>query len=440
MIRSLLTRHLADAVASLVAAGTLPPAEYGTPEIAEPKNPDHGDFACAFALTAAKQAGMNPRAIAEALALELGTHEAIAAVEIAGPGFLNLRLDPAWLGSLAAQVGAGFERSPAEISLKLNVEFVSVNPNGPITVGSGRGAAFGDTLCRVLEAAGHRVHREFYVNDGVNSEQMRLFAESVRHYVREAAGLASSFPEGGYKGDYVQEVAASVLAGHPDAAEKDVDWFQRRSQELMIARQKKDLADFGVEFDTWFSEQSLHEEDAVSAALEKLKADGVSFEKDGALWLRSTEYGDDKDRVLVRADGRPTYIASDIAYHENKFSRGFDKLIDIWGPDHHGYIGRMKAAVAAAGHRPEQFEVIIFQIVRFVKEGQPAPMRKRDGNIYSLRDLMDEIGKASLADDPDAEAIRLHGGTENQRVRGRDVARFFYLMRSHDTHMDFDID
>ena len=440
MIRTLLTDLLATAVTSLEATGTLPPAEYVAPEVAETKNPEHGDFACAFALTAAKKAGMNPRAIAEALAEALGESPMIAAVEIAGPGFLNIRLDPAWLGSLASTIEPGFENSTCAKPLKLNVEFVSVNPNGPITVGSGRGAAFGDTLARVLSAVGHDVHREFYVNDGVNSEQMRLFAESVRHYVLEAAGQASEFPAEGYKGDYVQEVATSVLAVHPDAASHDVDWFQRQSQELMIARQKTDLADFGVVFDTWFSEQSLHEADAVRAALEKLKTDGVSYELDGALWLRSTAYGDDKDRVLVRADGRPTYIASDIAYHENKFARGFDKLIDIWGPDHHGYIGRMSAAVAAAGHAPEQFEVIIFQIVRFVKEGQPAPMRKRDGNIYSLRDLMDEIGKTLLPSDPRADSIDLHGLTENQRTRGRDVARFFYLMRSHDTHMDFDID
>lgn len=392
LIRTHLTRQLEDAVGSLVASGRLPEAEYAAPEIAEPKNPDHGDFSCAFALTAAKGAGLNPRAIAEALAAALGTSEAIASVEIAGPGFLNLRLDPAWLGSLAATVAPGFERTRCEAPLKLNVEFVSVNPNGPITVGSGRGAAFGDTLCRVLDAVGHQVHREFYVNDGVNSEQMRLFAESVRHYVMEAAGVASEFPAEGYKGDYVQEVASAVLALHSDAAERDVDWFQTQAQKLMIARQQQDLYDFGVEFDTWFSEQSLHETDAVTSALAKLEADGVSFEQDGAVWLRSTAYGDDKDRVLVRADGRPTYIASDIAYHENKFARGFDKLIDIWGPDHHGYIGRMKAAVAAAGHAPEAFEVVIFQIVRFVKDGQPAPMRKRDGNIYSLRDLMDEIG------------------------------------------------
>ena len=392
MIRTLLTDLLTTAVAALQASGALPPAEYGAPEIAETKNPEHGDFACAFALTAAKKAGMNPRAIAEALAAALGESDMIAAVEIAGPGFLNIRLDHAWLGSLAASIAPGFERSVCAAPLKLNVEFVSVNPNGPITVGSGRGAAFGDTLCRVLEAVGHHVHREFYVNDGVNSEQMRLFAESVRHYVLLASGMASGFPAEGYKGDYVQEVADDVLALHPDAAREDVDWFQRQSQELMIARQQKDLYDFDVVFDTWFREQSLHEADAVGVALAKLKADGVSYEKDGALWLRSTAYGDDKDRVLVRADGRPTYIASDIAYHENKFARGFDKLIDIWSPDHHGYIGRMNAAVAAAGHKPEQFEVVIFQIVRFVKEGQPAPMRKRDGNIYSLRDLMDEIG------------------------------------------------
>ncbi len=311
--------------------------------------------------------------------------------------------------------GSSLAKTENPAPMKLDVEFVSVNPNGPITVGSGRGAAFGDTLCRVLEAAGNTVTREYYINDGVNSEQMRLFAESVLHYVKESFGKESTFPENGYKGDYVADVAAELVKTYGEnALENDLSWFQTKSQELMLERQATDLARFNVKFDIVFGEQSLHDSGSVLTCLDELKQRGVAYEKDGALWLKSTDYGDDKDRVLVRSDGRPTYIASDIAYHRDKFSRGFDKLIDVLGPDHHGYIGRMNAAIASSGFSLDRFEIIIFQIVRFVKDGQPAPMRKRDGNIYELRDLMNEVGP--------------------------DVARYFYLMRSHETHMDFDID
>jgi arginyl-tRNA synthetase len=411
--------HVIDcAIANLVRSGKLPPEKFQSAEVSDPRNPEHGDYSCNIALTESKKAGINPRNFAELLQSELSKEAAFESVEVAGPGFINLRLLPAYTTRFLQEIllkGEALGHSQSSKPAKLNVEFVSVNPNGPITVGSGRGAAFGDTLCRVLSAVGHDVTREYYINDGVNSEQMRLFAESVLHYCRQRGAEESAFPENGYRGEYVSAVADAIYEQYGSrCTEHPLEWFQQTAQELMLVRQQEDLLRFGVRFDIVFGEQSLHDTGAVQEVLEGLKSRGVAYENDGALWLRSTDFGDDKDRVLVRADGRPTYIASDIAYHRNKFGRGFDKLIDVLGPDHHGYIGRMNAAIESSGYSLERFEIIIFQIVRFVKDGQPAPMRKRDGNIYELRDLMDEVGP--------------------------DVARFFYLMRSHDSHMDFDID
>ncbi|MFQ3678249.1 MAG: arginine--tRNA ligase [Fimbriimonadaceae bacterium] len=514
MIRDELQRRLRDAVDRLVDSGDLPA---GLPEIevAEPKSPEHGDYATTFALAAAKAAGLNPRTIAEKLVGALRRDGLVARAEIAGPGFVNFRIEPSAFGrgvSWALERGSSLARSAADKPLKINVEFVSVNPNGPITVGSGRGAAFGSTLCRVLEAAGHAVHREYYINDGVNSEQMRMFAESVR-----CLALGQPLPERAYRGDYVQAVADELTGAGP---ERDVDWFKSHSEKLMIERQRRDLEEFDVVFDTWFSEQSLHDSGKVAEEIDALARAGIADERPertalklakggriedvefqpqtgdvddegrvaesaastdagATLWLRSTKLGDDMDRVLRRRDGRLTYIASDVAYHKDKFNRGTrpepgaepqraDRLLTILGPDHHGYIGRLTAVVAAMllseGLVPEfepdprpldevesrlyrsaeerdrcraalaearrRLEVVIFQIVRFVKDGKPAPMRKRDGNIYALRDLVEEIGRNAA---PNADR------TEQTRI-GKDVARFFYLMRSHETAMDFDLD
>jgi arginyl-tRNA synthetase len=431
-------------------------------------------------------------------------------VDVAGPGFINLALSPGFLlddlKSAARSAGLEvmkdsehFARPPvADRSLAINVEFVSVNPNGPITIGSGRGAAYGSALCNVLTAAGHRVHREYYINDGVNSEQMRLFAESVRAIVE-----GRPIPENGYRGDYVSAVAEALREG---PALTSTSEYQSASERLMIESQRADLEVFGVVFDTWFSEQSLHDTRVVEECLRDLEAKGVADDRPvrtklklgkggkveavlkepqtGAvdeegdpdttvptakghspLWLRSTLFGDDMDRVLRRSDGRLTYIASDVAYHRDKFNRprNADRLITVLGPDHHGYIGRLHAVVAAnlieepsqatgeladwesdlygsAGWRDacararkasdERLEVQIFQLVRFIKDGKPAPMRKRDGNIYALIDLVSEIGRT----------VRPNGSQAEQYQAGRDVARFFYLMRSHDTTFDFDLD
>jgi arginyl-tRNA synthetase len=492
LLRDTLKHTVEAAVAALVSEGRIPAAVAEVPvEISDTKSPEHGDYACNLAMSAAKRAGMNPRQLGELLqgALLAQTGDLIKDVEVAGPGFLNLKLNSdaiaAWVPKILATENFGsVENANPQ---RINVEFVSVNPNGPITIGSGRGAAFGSALCNVLVAAGNVIHREYYINDGVNSEQMRQFAVSVQAL---AAGLP--VPEKGYHGEYVGDVAKQVASQEDLSVERSVDWWQSKSQELMLARQRGDLAAFGVEFDTWFSEQSLHDQNIVASRIERLIATGVADEEpirtklklgrggvieetivepqtaetpededdepnseiqspkseiQNTLWLRSTKFGDDMDRVLRRRDGRLTYIASDVSYHENKLSRpeNATKMITILGPDHHGYIGRLTAVVAALLRGPEdtpeanaralaeakeKLEVIIYQLVRFLKDGKPAPMRKRDGNIYELRDLIDELGKNLVPD----------GTKEEQQTTGRDVARFFYLMRSHDTTMDFDID
>lgn len=484
MIQTSLAQILQQAVEKLQASGELPDG-LPSPLVQEPKNPDHGDFATSFALQSAKQAGRNPREVAELVCRELRLKEEIAQAEAAGPGFINITLNQRWVmeslepvlaseGQDPLHPGRHYARPLQENPKGINVEFVSVNPNGPITIGSGRGAAFGSALCNVLSVGGNRVHREYYINDGVNSEQMRLFALSVRSYV-----LGLPFPDKGYKGDYVQDAAARLKAEGGLPEEEDVTAWQRASQEIMLAKQKEDLASFGTLFDTWFSEQSLHDSGRVEECIAELAAKGVADEqpyrtkiirqKDPAtgkmsegvekedqpldeddaegmgrtLWLRSTLFKDDQDRVLRRKDGRLTYISSDVAYHHDKFNRppNADKLITILGPDHHGYIGRLRAVVAAlldegqdhaAAYETarERLEVVIFQLVRFVKDGRPAPMRKRDGNIYAVIDLIKEIG----------EKVKPHGTEEEKLQAGSDVARFFYLMRSHETTFDFDLD
>ncbi|MGI8923519.1 MAG: arginine--tRNA ligase [Fimbriimonadales bacterium] len=417
MIRTDLTKRLAEAVARLRAHGKLDCAFTIAPELSEPRSPEHGDFATNYGLVASKEAGVPAPVLGAMLADELRSDAAFSSAETAGPGFVNLRLADEYLTEWAKRAGGDHPigRPEQPHPQKILIEFVSVNPNGPIHLGHGRGAAFGDTLARVLQAAGNDVSREYYVNDGVNSTQMQLFGLSVKALYRKALGLPFEFPEGGYKGEDVADLAASIKEeygeGHP---EDGLDFWQPSSQELMLERQRADLERFGVTFDRWFREQSLHESNEVQEAIDALTKQGHVYDQDGALFLKSTDFGDDKDRCVVRSTGEPTYIASDIAYHKDKFDRGFDYLINIWGPDHHGYVGRTQAAIQALGYPKARLELIITQIVRFIQNGAPAPMKKRNGEYYRLSDLMDELGV--------------------------DVVRFFYLMRSHDTHMDFDID
>jgi arginyl-tRNA synthetase len=416
LIRSDLKAKVEAAIAELKSRGELSEA-VGRAEIAEPRDASHGDFATSFALENTKQAGLPPRAIAEVLAKELGADKSFRSVDIAGPGFINFSLSDTYLSEWAMKAADAVSIKDVSVGNgeRVLIEFVSVNPNGPIHLGHGRGAAFGDSLARCLNAAGYRTSREFYVNDGVNSLQMQLFGESVKALYRKSLGLDFQFPEDGYKGESVEEVAALVRHKHGDGhAEDGLDFWQPAAQEFMIEKQREDLERFGVKFDNWFSEQTLHEEGKVDAAIADLREKGKIYEEDDALFLKSTDYGDDRDRCVIRSNGKPTYIASDIAYHKDKFDRGFDTLIDIWGPDHHGYVQRTQAAVQALGYGQDRLQIIITQMVRFIKDGKPAPMRKRNGEYYRLSDLMDELGP--------------------------DVVRFFYLMRSQDTHMDFDLD
>ncbi|MDQ2987001.1 MAG: arginine--tRNA ligase [Armatimonadota bacterium] len=416
MIRSDLAIRVNAIIDGLKQSGELPDT-VPFAEISEPRDPDHGDFATNFALEAAKVAGMPPRAVAEKVAGKLIEKGDFQNVEIAGPGFINLTLSNDYLAEWA-KIAATETQISAERNgpmLKVLIEFVSVNPNGPIHLGHGRGAAYGDTLARCFAAAGHEVWREFYVNDGVNSLQMQLFGESVKALYRQSLGLDFDFPEEGYKGESVEEVAATIRAEHGDGhADDGLEFWQPVAQQLMIERQRADLERFGVVFDQWFSEQSLHENGKVDEAIAYLRKEGAIYENDGALFLKSTTFGDDRDRCVVRSNGNPTYIASDIAYHKDKFDRGHDFLIDVFGPDHHGYVERTYAAVQSLGYGRDRLRIVITQMVRFIKDGNPAPMRKRNGEYYRLSDLMDELGS--------------------------DVVRFFYLMRSHDTHMDFDLD
>ncbi|MBS1718698.1 MAG: arginine--tRNA ligase [Armatimonadetes bacterium] len=457
MLRDFINSIVSKAVQSLIAEHGWPATLLDLVELQDTKNPEHGDFACNFALVASKQVGKPPREIGEMLLAALSNERSLTA-ELAGPGFVNIRVAANAVASFAkAVLECGPERLASngvtKTGRRVNIEFVSVNPNGPITVGSGRNAAYGDALSRVLEAAGDDVDREYYINDGVNSEQMRLFAESVRHYYLNSLGKPSAFPEKGYKGDYVQDVAAKLRELYGDGkTDENVGWFQNVSQELMIERQRGDLAAFGIQYTTWFSEQSLHDSGEVEVALQTLIKNGAADkepyseeivregkeskvvrkeEEPGPLWLRATRFGDDKDRVLTRSDGRPAYIAADVAYMYDKLhTRKYDKSMIILGPDHHGYVARMNAVRAALGFTEERFEIVIYQIVRFVKDGESAPMRKRDGNIYELRDLITELGQKFTPE----------GTLEQQTVAGRDAARWFYLMRSHETHLDFDID
>ncbi len=417
MIRAELRAKVASACNALISNGFLPESKYEF-EIVDPAKKEHGDFSCNFALLASKSAGKPPREIAEKITELLIQEKIFEAVSVAGPGFINFKLSDEFLKGAcqtAFELGENVGRLKCENPKKILVEFVSVNPNGPIHCGHGRGAAYGDTLCRVLDAFGHQVSREFYVNDGLNSLQMQLFALSVKAKYREKLGLDYNFPEDGYQGDYIEQVAEQILQEFgEEKKDADLSFWQPYAQELMLELQRKDLERFGVVFDTWFSEQSLYDKGEVDDAIEELKKRGWTYEHEGALWFKTTEFGDDKDRVLIRANGQKTYIASDVAYHRDKLERGFDYLINVWGADHHGYITRTRASIEAMGYEGDRFCVEIIQIVRFMKSGKPVTMSKRAGEMVRLSELMDELGV--------------------------DVARFFYLMRSHEAHMDFDLD
>ena len=412
---------IAQAVDRAIAAGDLPPAAAPVPpfEVEAPRDPRHGDFAANLALVLARTVGGPPRAVGEAILRHLPVPSAaLRGAGLAGPGFLNLSLAPEFLHRWLRRVHAddrGFGRTDAGRGRRVLVEYVSANPSGPLTVGSGRNGAVGETIARLLEALGYRVSREYYVNDYGN--QMDLLARSVEARYLEALGRSAPFPEDGYRGAYVAEIARQIAASH-GAALAGLAPSERlaRIQEIALRAMLDDirvtLEAFGITFDTWFSERSLHDSGAVGRVLDELRRRDLLYEQDGALWFRATRFGDDKDRVLVRSDGRPTYFAADIPYHLDKYARGFDHLIDVWGIDHIGDVARVRGGLQALGNDPAAFEVLIHQHVRLRNEGEAVRMSKRSGEFVTLRDLVDAVG--------------------------RDAARFFYTMTSPAAPMDFD--
>ena len=367
-----------------------------------PPRPDFGDYSTNAAMLLAPTMGEAPRAIAEKLGDRLGERlgETVERVEIAGPGFLNLFMADSWyLDALAAMLEAGEDYGAGSGGEHVNLEFVSANPTGPMTIASARHAAYGDALARILERAGHRLEREYYVNDA--GSQVRRFGESIR-----ARAHGEEPPEDGYHGDYVRELAGRIEG----AGDADPDELARRGIDLMLEGVRASLERFRVRMDHFFSERTLHEEGAIEAALERLD----TYQHEGALWLRTTAYGTDKDSVLRRSNGEWTYFASDIAYHLHKVGRDYDRAIDIWGADHHGHVARMRAAWQALGGDPEAFEVVLMQLVNLTEGGERVKMSKRAGTIETLDDLLDDIGV--------------------------DAARWFLTSRSSDTTLDLDLE
>ena len=363
-----------------------------TVTVERPRNPEHGDYATNLALQVAKKAGAQPRELAQWLADALAGNDAIDEASIAGPGFLNIRLAAAAQGAIVAQVlnaGADFGSNSTYQGKKINLEFVSANPTGPIHLGGTRWAAVGDSLGRVLEASGAEVTREYYFND--HGGQIDRFARSL-----VAAAKGEPTPEDGYGGDYIKEIAQGVLeqnSGALDGSDAEVqEAFRSAGVEMMFAQIKESLHEFGVDFDVYFHENSLFESGAVEKAIQKLKDNGKLYEAEGAWWLKSTEYGDDKDRVVIKSDGNAAYIAGDIAYVADKFDRGHDLAIYMLGADHHGYIARLRASAQALGYDPEAVEVLIGQMVNLVRDGQAVKMSKRAGTVITLDDLVEAIG------------------------------------------------
>jgi arginyl-tRNA synthetase len=364
-----------------------------TVTLERPRNREHGDYASTLALQLGKRAGIAPRELAGALADRLGRTAGVKSVEVAGPGFLNIRLDPAAAGTVArvvVQAGERYGHSAALTGQRVNLEFVSANPTGPIHLGHTRWAAVGDALRRILAAAGAEVASEHYINDA--GTQVAQFGASV---LAAARGLPP--PPDGYAGEYVADIARQVLAAHPDLLALPEDEALARCRDegyrLMLAEMRASLARFGVHFDVWFSEQSLHRGGAVERALARLREQGHVYESDGATWLRTTDFDDDKDRVLVRRTGETTYFAADAAYYLDKRGRGFDRCLYLLGADHHGYVNRLRAIAACAGDDPDaHLEVLIGQMVNLVRAGEPVKLSKRAGNIVTLDELVDAVG------------------------------------------------
>ena len=394
-----LASTIVDVLQALVDDGdvSLPDGVPTTVVVERPRNKEHGDYATNVALQLAKKAGTNPRAFADLVAERLRSAYGIAAVDIAGPGFLNITVAAGAQGEVAADVltaGAAYGRNDALAGERINVEFISANPTGPLHLGHTRWAAVGDALARVLDAAGADVEREFYIND--RGSQMDKFGASV-----EARAKGEPVPEDGYRGAYVDDVAQQVLAEEPGILDLPDDErvvaFREAGYRIQLAEQQRSLDTFRTHFDVWFSERSLHADSSVADSLEKLRGQGHVFDADGAVWMRTTDFGDDKDRVLIRSNGELTYFASDTAYYLDKRGRGFDRCIYLLGADHHGYVGRLRAMAACAGDDPDRnVEVMIGQLVKILQDGEELKLSKRAGTLVTLAELVDLIGVDAL--------------------------------------------
>lgn len=417
-IKDMLAAAIEAAVKEAIAAGALPAAELPQVTLEVPPSKDLGDFATNFAMQSARVFHKSPRQIAEEIRSRIAG-DFLDHAEIAGPGFLNFYLKGTVLYDalrfiLAA--GESYGNLPAKDVPKTQVEYVSANPTGLLHVGHGRGAAAGSALVNLLRAAGYPVESEYYINDAGN--QMDNLARSVNARYLELLGTACEFPEDGYHGADITETARRIIekdgAKYLALPEKErLAVLKELAYKEKLAVLKDDLAAFHVTYDKWFSERTLHP-DAIQEVITILRKNGTIYEKDGALWLRSTDYGDDKDRVVIRDNGVPTYLAADIAYHHNKYERGFGTLINIWGADHHGYVCRVKAAMEALGHDPKQLHVLLLQMVSLYRGGELVKMSKRTGQSVTLEELIEEVGT--------------------------DAARYFFLMRSLDSQLDFDLD
>jgi arginyl-tRNA synthetase len=448
-------QSLKQALAALRADGVLSEVPTDPPQVERTRDPAHGDFASNAAMVLAKGARMKPRELAERIVAALPASGTIAAVEIAGPGFINFRVADAAYRGLVGEIlrlGSTYGRSNLGAGKRVQVEFVSANPTGPLHVGHGRGAAYGAAVADLLAYVGFEVHREYYVNDA--GRQMDILATSIWLRYLELCGEALDFPSNGYKGDYVWDIAASLHREHGDDYRVDADRLREGLPpdelepgdggdkevhiDALIAASKRllgdnryryvfelglntilddirdDLAQFGITYQEWYSERTLTESGAVNRAVERLREAGHVYEQAGALWFRSTAFGDEKDRVVLRENGQTTYFASDIAYHMDKLERGFARVIDVWGADHHGYVPRVKAALSALGDDPRRLDVLLVQFAVLYRGGEKVQMSTRSGEFVTLRELRKEVGS--------------------------DAARFFYVMRRCEQHMDFDLD
>ncbi len=420
-MKQILVKLLEQSIQAGIDKGFLPPVAPPRIEVELTRDPGHGDYASNIAMILASQAKKNPREIAKTLLEGIEDRDGVLEkVEIAGPGFLNFFVREGGLTTLLDAVerqGDRYGSSDLGKGRRVQVEFVSANPTGPLHIGHARGAVVGDVVANILGAVGYQVFREYYINDAGN--QMDNLGKSVLLRYRELLGETAEFPEGCYRGDYIRDLASELLKRDGERhlaqdAAKVVPLFTDYAAGAILEGIKEDLRIFGVVFDLYFSERELYRDEGVEKQLRDLEEKGFIYREGEALWFRTTAFGDEKDRVVVRQNGDPTYFAADIAYHRNKFLRGFETVIDIWGADHHGYIPRMSAAVQALGHQKEALKIILVQLVNLLRDGKPVAMSTRSGEFVTLREVVDEVG--------------------------RDAARYNFLMRRSDSHLDFDLE